>query len=501
MLDPIHDECGIAAVRWTKGYGDVEEVNAVSYLPPMLLDLQNRGQLAAGITRYNKDELKLLDTYKDVGSVNDVFRLSHPNPAKFASIMEKYSGEVGIGHVRYATCGKDDIAYAQPFERQHSRTWKWFSFCFNGNVANYEEVKENLIKEGYHLSLESDTELIQHHLCYALRGETKPSFEDVFRHLADKIDGAWSIAFLNADGDLVIARDPYGLRPLCYGTKTSKNGILFAAASESTALANIGIPDVQDLNPGELLHVKGRASSRLSFTEPQKKSFCFFEHVYFANVASKLEGKPVYATRRKLGEILARGEKENIDPCVCIAVPVPDTAKSACDGMAFKLGIPSREGLIRNRYVGRTFIESADRETRVRRKYTILPEVVRDKKVFLVEDSVVRSTTLRIIVKILREAGVKELHVRVTCPPIIAPCMYGIDISSTAELFIPKYVKDPLNLTAEDYKKLAKELGVDTIRYLSVGETQEAIGSSDLCLGCITGKYPTPWGNKLIKDQ
>lgn len=173
MLDPIHDECGIAAVSWTEGVKTKEEINAISYLPPMLLDLQNRGQLAAGISRYNGESLQLLDTYKDVGSVNDVFRLSHPNPAKFASIMKKYSGKVGIGHVRYATCGKDDISYAQPFERRHSRTWKWFSFCFNGNIANYEEVKENLLKEGYHLALESDTELVQHHQSYQLNEQKR----------------------------------------------------------------------------------------------------------------------------------------------------------------------------------------------------------------------------------------------------------------------------------------------------------------------------------------
>lgn len=490
MLDPVYDECGIAAVYSRKGE------NVTNLLPPMLLDLQNRGQLAAGITRYNEKEPQILSTYKGVGSVSDVFRLTHPDPQKYQSIMDRYSGTAGIGHVRYATCGRDDIAYAQPFERQHSRPRKWFSFCFNGNVTNFVEVKQNLTKEGYHLVLDSDTEFLMHHLSWALSGDDIAVPQDIFGHIANVIDGAWSIAFLDATGSLVIARDPNGFRPLCYAI----NNDIFAAASESTALTNIGMTDIKDVEPGRLIQVCSNGVYHDTFAKSDKKSFCFFEHVYFANVASRLEGESVYATRRRLGEMLAQGETENVESSICIAVPVPDTAKSAADGMAFKLGIPSREGLIRNRYVGRTFIESADRETRVRRKYTILPEVVKDKRVFLVDDSVVRATTLKIIAKMLREVGAKEIHVRVTCPPIIAPCVYGIDMSSIDELFVPKQVKDPLNLTQEDYQHLAKELDVDSLRYLTVDETKEAIGSEDLCLGCVTGKYPTEWGGKMYKE-
>lgn len=490
MLDPVHDECGIAAI-YQMGHGTD---NMTIHLPDILIDLQNRGQLAAGITRYDADPL-LLKTYKGVGSVNDVFHLTHPDSQKMHRLMSQYTGRGGIGHVRYATCGKDDPDQAQPFERRHGRRWKWFAFCFNGNVTNFNEVKAGLEEEDYHLRYNNDTELLMHHIAYALRGERKPNFVDVFAHVADKIDGAYSLAFLNADGDLVLARDPNGFRPLCYAVK----GDVFAAASESTPLANQGFSDIKDLGPGELLYVNQDGYNVHRFADSRTKSFCFFEHVYFANIGSRLEGESVYKTRRRLGEALARGETENPNPCDSIAVPVPDTAKPACDGMAFKLGIPSREGLIRNRYVGRTFIEGNDRAKRANRKYSVLPEVVEGKRVFLVEDSIVRSTTLRVIVGMLRDAKVKEVHVRVTCPPIIAPCMYGIDMSSIDELLVPNRVKNPVDITQEEYANLAKELGVDTLRYLTVDEMKTAINDDGLCLGCVTAKYPTEWGNKLYQ--
>jgi amidophosphoribosyltransferase len=479
-----------------------EERNVVRMLPDMLIDLQNRGQLAAGLTRYNESEAQIIDTFKDVGSVTDVFHLTYPDPAKFRTIIDRYAGRAAIGHVRYATCGKDDPSYAQPFERHHGRKWKWFAFCFNGNVANYAEVRQSILSKGdYHLVRDNDTEALMHHLSYTLQGDTKPDFVDVFRHLAQTVDGAYCLAFLNADGDMVIARDPFGFRPLCYTVK----GNLFAAASESVALANRGFSDIRDLDPGHLIHVRPEGYRILPFAESPRKAFCYFEYVYFANVASKLNDRSVYLTRKRLGEALASEERIKTDPKDCVAVPVPDTAKAACDAMAYKLGIPSLEGLIRNRYVGRTFIEGRNRSERARRKYTALPEVLEGKRVFLVEDSIVRSTTLRVILKMLREQGkAKEVHVRVTCPPIVAPCSYGIDMSTVSELFAPKHLSAPFReeIPQDELKRLADDLGTDSLRYLSLEALLRAIGAADneLCLGCLTGKYPTPWGAKLYQE-
>lgn len=507
MLDPIYDECGVAAVfrmdRTPPGVRDGEvhpgDSNVVRFLPNMLIDLQNRGQLAAGITRYNENALQIIDTYKRVGSVSDVFHLTLPDPSKFQNIIEEYSGRAGIGHVRYATCGRDDASFAQPFERHEGRKWKWFAFGFNGNIANYPQLRVELEEKGYHLVRDTDTELLHHHFCYALEKKTKPDFVDVFRQIDRYVDGAYSLVFLNADGDLVVARDKYGFRPLCYAVQ----GNLFAAASESIALKNLGFHDneIRDVEPGTLIHVTRDGFQTRTFAEANRRAFCFFEYVYFANVASRLNGRSVYLTRTRLGEALAETEHIQPDPVECIAVPVPDTAKAACDAMAFHLGIPSREGLIRNRYVGRTFIEGTNRSERVKRKFTALPEVLKGKRVFLVEDSVVRATTLRVIVKMLREQGqAKEVHVRVACPPILAPCSYGIDMSTVRELFAPKFLQthEPGDLTQVDSETLSQELGTDSLRYLTVNQLINAIdaGKNELCLGCLTGEYPTRWGDK-----
>jgi amidophosphoribosyltransferase len=236
-----------------------------------------------------------------------------------------------------------------------------------------------------------------------------------------------------------------------------------------------------------------------------RRAFCFFEYVYFSNVAATVNGRSVYLTRKRLGEALALAETVRVDPADSIAVPVPDTAKAACDAMAYKLGIPSCEGLIRNRYVGRTFIEGKNRGERARRKYTALPEVLEGKRVFLVEDSIVRSTTLRVIVKMLREQGkAKEIHVRVSCPPIMAPCSYGIDMSTVSELIAPKFLGTPPagEIPEAELKRLSDDLGADSLRYLTLEALVEAIGASknELCLGCITGKYPTAWGDRLYQE-
>ena len=505
MLDPVHDECGIAAVyRMDRALspGDMETGSVVPMIPDMLIDLQNRGQLAAGLTRYDSEASQVIDTYKDAGSVTDVFRLTHPDPAKFQAIVDRYSGQAAIGHVRYATSGRDDSDYAQPFERHDGRKWEWFAFCFNGNIANYSQLRDKLLSKGdYHLVRETDTELLMHHLAYALKRAKDGDFVDVFQHIGRVVDGAYSLAFLNAAGDLVLARDPYGFRPLCYGVK----GNLFGAASESLALTNQGFENLENLEPGCLVHVRPDGFNVERFAESTRRAYCFFEWVYFSNVASTINDRSVYITRTRLGEALAEAETLSADPDDCIAVPVPDTAKAACDGMAYAMGIPSREGLIRNRYVGRTFIEGKNRKERANRKYTALPEVLEGKRVFLVEDSIVRSTTLRVIARMIREQGrAREVHVRVACPPIMAPCGYGIDMSTVTELIAPKFFDEPDGgeLPPERLAALADELGVDSLRYLTVSALTKALGmpKDDLCLGCVLGEYPTPWGDRLYKE-
>jgi len=455
------------------------------------------------MTRFAPGRAHRLLTYKDTGSVPEVFRLTHTAKAK--AIIDEHEGVAVIGHVRYATSGRDQSEYAQPFERMHSRTHKWFSLGFNGNLANYAQLRDHLTKvRGYHMVHDVDTEILLHHVAYALRGETKPALVDAFGELTRDLDGAYNIMFLNADGDLVASRDPLGIRPLCYGVRDG----LFAVASESVALRNMGIVEITDVEPGQMVRVdyETRTVHLERYAEPRGHRHCFFEWVYFAHVSSVMEGRTVYDVRWQLGEHLAQDEAESIDED-CVVVAVPDTAKPIGDAFAFTLRIPSLEGIVRNRYVGRTFIEGREgRAQKVRRKYTLLPSVTGDKRVFLVEDSLVRSTTLRDLVKRTRDEGrARQVHVRIGAPPVIAPCFYGIDMSTLGELFAPAwlskgYTQQDLDRVSRD---MAAQLGADSLRYLPVEHVAPSIGLAHehLCSACVTGEYPSAAGTRIYERE
>lgn len=505
-MSDIYHECGIAAVYHLPGEphplcpeGGPAEISRL--LPRMLLDIQNRGQLAAGMTSYNPHRDQLLKTYKEVGTVTEVFRLSHRK--KSESLMHDYAGQAAIGHVRYATCGAEDPEYAQPFESPHLQKRKWFAFGFNGQLANFQQLKEKLLSDADHyLARENDTEIIMHEISRELSGDRRPRLVDVMRNVSQRFDGAYSLVLLNAQGDLLVARDPLGIKPLCW----AKEGNLFAAASESVPLLNLGFEpeSIHSLAPGHAITIANGQFSIEPFAVADRTAHCYFEWIYFANVASTLDGRSVYVSRTALGEELARLELSDdrvpIDQDT-IVVPVPDTSKAAADAMAHRLRVPSREGLIRNRYAGRTFIEGGNRVKKAETKYTPLREVLEGKRVFLVEDSIVRSTTMRVLLHRIREqGGAKEIHVRVACPPIIAPCFYGIDMSTVDELFAPKFLRGrPLD--DEVQAEMAAALGADTLRYLPVESIARAVKkpSSALCQACITGEYPTPHGQQLYQ--
>src|SRR5262245_18393472 len=505
-MDELHHECGVAALYYMPGRGERSSVwtgdpdQLSRQMPRMLLDLQNRGQLAAGMATYNPEREKLLDTYKDIGTVIEAFRINEPS--KYASIMEEFAGRAAIGHTRYATCGASSRSYAQPFERRHGCKWKWFAFAFNGQLSNFAELRQQLLAiHDYHLTRDNDTEVIMHYLAHEMRGDDRPDLVDVFSQLAAKFDGAYNLVFLNAMGDMVVLRDPLGLRPLEY----AQDGPVFGAASESVALQNLGFRNIKSLEPGHMVLIQNGELSVHRFADSPKKSHCFFEWIYFANVASTLDDRSVYLSRSRLGQELAKQEKAlgrvPLDPAETVVVPVPDTGKAAADAMAFALGIPSVEGLIRNRYIGRTFIEGANRADKVRLKFTPLREVLSGKRVLLVEDSIVRSTTLKSLLHHLRDqGGAKEVHVRVACPPILAPCFYGIDMRTVSELFAPKFMKGNVPSVAEQ-DAMAAELGADSLFYLPVDAVSRCIDlpAERLCRACVTGDYPTPAGEKLYQ--
>lgn len=520
MADLFH-ECGIAAIYQFRepaspppnGNGALP---ASLMLPYMLLDIQNRGQLAAGISTFhpwvddpkNKDPRKneLLRTYKDVGSVTEVFRMNHKED--FNRLMKDHHGPAGIGHVRYATCGENDRNYAQPFERTHLEKKKWFTFGFNGQLANYAQIRNKIRRQGdFHLARETDTETLMHLISQEIRQQESVhvDFVKLMSNLAGQLDGAYNIVFLDSLGNMFVSRDPQGFRPLCYAEKDGR----FAAASESIALQTLGFgpDDIKDLEPGQVAIVQNGEFKVERYTESPRRSHCFFEWIYFANVCSRLDGQSVYLSRKKLGEELAKQELERPLPGMdlsneaerndVIVVPVPDTAKAAAEGMAFDLKVPCLEGLIRHRALGRTFIEGEGRIEKARRKYIPLMEVLEGKKVLLVDDTIVRSTTMQVLIDQLRTKGkASEVHVRIACPPIMAPCFYGIDMSNMKQLFAPEFLKDGQPLNPDIEAEMATALGADSLRYLPVDAIAKAVAkpASELCQACLNGDYPTNAG-------
>jgi amidophosphoribosyltransferase len=505
-MSDLHHECGLAAIYHLPVPAAAAsplcpqqgQEEASRLLPRMLLDIQNRGQLSAGITAWNPDRSRLLATYKDVGSVSEVFRMSHRG--KYESLMEQHAGRAAIGHVRYATCGADDRDYAQPLERPHLQKRKWFTFGFNGQLANYPELRaEILASADAHLARDNDTEVLMHAIGRELDAAVEPTPRELLAALARRFDGAWNIVLLDACGRLIVARDPLGIRPLEY----ARLGPLVAAASESVALLNLGFPaeSIHSLEPGTALVVDGTDVRVERFATGPRRAHCFFEWIYFANVASTMDERSVYLVRKRLGEELARLETVPIDADT-VVVPVPDTSKAAADAMAFQLQVPAVEGLIRNRYTGRTFIDgAASRRAKAETKYTPLREVLEGKRVILVEDSIVRSTTMRVLLGRMRSLGrAREIHVRIACPPIVAPCFYGIDMSTIDELFAPEFLRAG-RLTDESQAEMAARLGADSLRYLPVESIARSIGmpADDLCQACLTGRYPTPAGTRLYE--
>jgi amidophosphoribosyltransferase len=507
MTDTLHEECGVLALARISGRSGNDRPDppgasaddVVPLVPRALLDMQIRGQLSAGMTSWHPGRRELLKTHKGVGLVHEVFALY--DAEKSRRILDSCAGTSAIAHVRYATCGREAESYAQPFERYHGRLRKWFTFCFNGQIANFSDLKDALARNGYHTVLDADTEVLLHLFSRALRDESRSELAGVFRKMSRWLDGSYNIAFLDATGRLAVGRDPHGFRPMNIGIQ----GRMFGAASESVALRNLGFEEIRPLAPGEVAIVE-KANLRVErYAEPRPASRCFFEWVYFSSMGSNFDDKSVYLARMRLGEELAREETESIDDR-CIVVPVPDTAKAAAVAMAHRLGIPSLEGVMRNRYTGRTFIEGEGRSEKVERKYTVIRDVIEGKRVFLVDDSLVRGNTLLALVRKLREVGApSEIHVRIACPPIVAPCFYGIDMSRIEELMVPGYRRSR-SRTGRSRKpgdeilgRIARDLGADSIRYVAPDALARCIDVPEgtLCRACVTGEYPTPAGEAL----
>lgn len=494
-MEGLKEECGIVAAYQM---GGAVARNVAPLVVRALVELQNRGQLSAGLTSYNPKRDRILQTHKEVGTVHEVFRLN--NRQRSRKLLDDYAGVAAIGHNRYATSGSEESSLAQPFERVHGRMWKWFAFAFNGNLANYDELKSALEAVGYHITYHTDTEVMMHHINKELQGETLPDFTKVFANLSEEFDGAYNIVFLNAAGDMVAMRDPLGIKPLCYAVHDD----LLVVASESIVLTNLGMDDYRTLHPGELLIANAGGYRVERYVPERKRAYCFFEWVYFSNLASNLEGRSVYKVRQAIGEQLA-GLENPAKVQDHLVIAVPETAKAVANAFGYHLGLPVVDGLLRNRYVGRTFIDGANRLDAVRMKFTPMREVIEDRKVFLVDDTLVRGTTLQTVIHDLRERGrAREIHVRIGNPPIMGPCFYGIDMPTVSELFAPAFLdgRPQPELPQPVLDEMARSLGADSLKFLPVERLVQALGipADSLCKACIDTRYPTAAGQQRYEQ-
>ncbi|RME61654.1 MAG: amidophosphoribosyltransferase [Candidatus Dadabacteria bacterium] len=452
--DKFTHECGVMGV-W-----NVEEASNLVYLG--LYAQQHRGQEGAGIVSKEIGSDKFF-SYKKVGLVAEVFE-----GFNFSALP----GNSAIGHIRYTTAGGSLARNLQPFT---ASIWGGeVALCHNGNLINAEALKEELVKRGAIFSSFSDTEVILH-LIAKKAGALSSRIESVIESLKE-VKGAYSLLILFSDS-LLAVRDPWGIRPLCIGRL--KNG--WVSASESCAFDLIGAEYVRDVKPGEIVIFKeGKTEPESIIFSKPKPCPCIFEFVYFARPDSKVYGREVYKIRQNMGRELAKEAPADAD----IVVPVPDSGVLSALGFSQESKIPFEMALVRNHYVGRTFIEPAQaiRSFGVKVKLNPVAEIIQGKRIVLVDDSIVRGTTSKKIINMLKHAGAKEIHFRIASPPIISPCFYGIDTPSKEELIAARKGVD----------EIEKELEVNSLKYLSLKGLYRAVGGdfSKMCDACFTNNYP-----------
>jgi len=449
MFDKFREECGVFGI-----FGHTEASN-MTYLG--LYALQHRGQESAGIAASDGERVRVS---RDMGYVADIFD---------SRTLGELPGTRAIGHVRYSTAGESKLTNAQPIliDCSHGQ----IALCHNGNLVNAKELREELVRQGSIFQSNSDTEVILHLYAKSKAG----SVEDAVVDSVSQVQGAFSLVMLTKDR-LIAVRDPHGFRPLALGRLDGA----YVVCSETCAMDLIGATYERDVEPGEVLVISERGVRSVKPYPPAPLAHCIFEHVYFARPDSYVFGKSVNEVRTELGRVLAREQPIAAD----VVVPVPDSGVCAAMGYADESGVPLRMGLIRNHYVGRTFIEpqSSIRHFGVRVKLNPVKSILAGQRVILVDDSIVRGTTSRKIVRMVRAAGAKEVHVRISCPPTISPCFYGIDTPRKADLIAATHTLDQIRDFIE----------ADSVEYLSLEGLLSTVAPdrASYCTSCYTGRYP-----------
>ena len=448
--DRPREECGVCGIY------DHKDSAKLTYFG--LYALQHRGQESAGIVTSDEG---VIHQHRGMGLVPEVFS---------EEILQTLVGRNSIGHVRYSTTGESNIINAQPFTATHLGAT--LSVAHNGNLVNIRALREELEKEGSIFQSTMDSEAVVH----LLARSSHLGFEEAILSTMSKIKGAFSMLLLTGD-KLVAIRDPNGFRPLCLGKLTNGSYIV---ASETCALDLVEATYVRDIEPGEILIINGTGLKSLHMEKAERESCCIFEHVYFARPDSDIFGFNVYQSRKRMGKILARECKVDAD----FVMPFPDSGNYAAIGYSQESGIPLEMGVIRNHYVGRTFIQPTQsmRDFSVRVKLNPIRSFLEGKRVIIIEDSIIRGTTGRSRVKSLRDVGVKEVHMMISCPPTRNPCYYGIDFPSGGELIA----------NAKEIEEIRDHLDLDSLHYLSIEGLVEATGNpaDNFCLACFNGDYP-----------
>ena len=453
----LNEECGVFGI-W--GHPDAAKLTYFG-----LHSLQHRGQEGAGILANDQGTLR---RHRDTGLLSEVFR----NPLN----LEKLTGNSAIGHVRYATAGEASVDNIQPFLFRFHDTQ--FGLAHNGNLTNAQSLKSELEKNGAIFSSTSDSEILAH----LIRRSHNPSFMGKIKEALNTVKGGFAYLMLFED-KLIAALDPNGFRPLSIGKMS--NGAL-VVSSETCAFEVIGAEWIRDVHPGELVIFDENGITYDRYTDDTQLAICSMEYIYFARPDSNIQGVNVHTARKRMGAQLAREFKNQAD----IVVGVPNSSLSAAMGFAEESGLPNEMGLIKNQYVQRTFIQPTQelREQGVRMKLSAVSGVVKGKRVVMIDDSIVRGTTSRRIVKLLKEAGATEVHVAIASPALAYPCFYGIDIQSREELIAA-------NHTVEETCEI---IGADSLTYLSIDGLIDSIGidtdapNGGLCVAYFDGKYPTP---------
>lgn len=457
--DKLSEECGVIGV-----YAPKKDVAQITYLG--LYALQHRGQESAGIAVTDSSKINL---YKGMGLVADVFS---------EHILRDLRGFAAIGHVRYSTTGSSEIVNAQPLVFRHKNGM--LGLAHNGNITNVSVMRDMLYSHGAIFQSTTDSEvlvnLIAHHSQRDIESGIKKAMID--------IEGAYSLVILTTDS-LYAVRDPHGFRPLCIG----KMNDAWVIASESCALDTIGAKLVRDVEPGEIIRINEKGIVSISPSENKKRAHCVFEYIYFARPDSIIDGFHVNQVRREMGRQLAKEFKVDAD----IVIPVPDSGTAAARGYAQESSIPFEEGIMKNRYIGRTFIQPSQemRDLAVRLKLSPMREVLAGRRVIMIDDSLVRGTTSKKIIQMLREIGVKEVYLLLSSPPVIESCYYGIDTSNKKELIA----------ATKSVEEICKEIGADKLYYLSLKGLLNVFGefSKNFCSACFDRKYPVPLYDGLNK--